>query len=102
MISAQAKTTGLAVTMGSAEAAPSAEDNGEIRRVRYPHAAHDGNSAQISLKPNDLVRIFDVTDSDWAAGVRIDKATMQEVGEAGWFPVSYLFPPEPTSGATLW
>lgn len=70
-----------------------AVDQGEVRVARYDYNPSD-DKAQIVLKANDFVRIFEVTESGWAAGVRLCKETMQEVGDAGWFPAGYLFPPD--------
>lgn len=76
------------------DAPAKAEDNeaGEVRVVRHEYVPRETDKAQIALKTNDLVRIFEVTDSGWAAGVRLCKTSLQEVGEAGWFPAGYLFP----------
>lgn len=70
-----------------------ASEQDEVRIARYDYNPRDTDNAQIVLKANDSVRIFEVTDSGWAAGVKLCKDTMQEVGEAGWFPAGYLFPP---------
>jgi len=78
---------------GGAVAAAIVIDQGEVRVARYDYNPRD-DKAQIVLKANDFVRIFEVTESGWAAGVRLCKETMQEVGDAGWFPAGYLFPPD--------
>jgi len=67
-------------------------NEGEVRVVRHEYAPRETDKAQIALKANELVRIFEVTDSGWAAGVRLCKQTLQEVGDAGWFPAGYLYP----------
>jgi len=69
------------------------EDNSlGTRLVRCDYAPGETDRAQIPLKQNDLVRIFEVTQSGWAAGVRLCRKTGQEVGMAGWFPATYLYP----------
>lgn len=74
-----------------ADSSPS--DHGEIRTVRYDYAPCDTDKAQIPLRQGHKVKVFEVTDSGWAAGVRLCNETQQEVGDAGWFPEGYLFPP---------
>jgi len=73
---------------------PAPADAGETRVARYDYVPRETDKAQIALKTNDLLRIFEVTESGWAAGVRLCRETMQEVGEAGWFPAGYLYPPD--------
>lgn len=66
---------------------------GEVRRARYDYNPREGDKGgQIFLKANDFVKIFEVTESGWAAGVRLCKETKQEDGDAGWFPAGYLYP----------
>lgn len=67
-------------------------EGGEVRVARYDYVPQESDQAQIALKANDLVRVFVVTDSGWAAGVRLSRRTKEEVGEAGWFPAAYLSP----------
>eukprot|EP00927_Polykrikos_kofoidii_P078958 TRINITY_DN7575_c0_g1_i1.p1 TRINITY_DN7575_c0_g1~~TRINITY_DN7575_c0_g1_i1.p1 ORF type:complete len:754 (-),score=128.23 TRINITY_DN7575_c0_g1_i1:90-2351(-) len=67
-------------------------DGGEVRVARYDYVPQETDQAQIPLKANDLVRVYEVTESGWAAGVRLSKRTQEEVGEAGWFPAAYLSP----------
>lgn len=67
---------------------------GQVRMARYDYVPRESDQAQIVLKANDLVKIFEVTEWGWAAGVRLCKDTMQEMGEAGWFPAGYLYPPD--------
>lgn len=69
------------------------DDSGETRIARYDYIPSDTSKAQINIKADDLVKIFQVTETGWAAGVRLCRKTMQEVGEAGWFPAGYLYPP---------
>lgn len=71
-----------------------ATDQGEVRMARYDYNPRESDQAQIVLKSNDLVKIFEVTEFGWAAGVRLCKETMQEIGDAGWFPAGYLYPPD--------
>jgi len=74
-------------------AEPEPEDpDGEVRVVKYEFFPDE--AAQIHLYENDLVRIFEVTPTGWAAGVRICRETKQELGDAGWFPSGYLHPEE--------
>jgi|Transcript_111353 hypothetical protein len=68
-------------------------DSGEVRIAQYDYVPREMDKAQISLQKHDFVRVFEITDSGWAAGVRLSRDTMTEVGEAGWFPEGYLFPP---------
>lgn len=72
--------------------APIAE--GQVRQARYDYNPRESDQAQIILKANDLVKIFEVTEWGWAAGVRLCKDSMTEIGDAGWFPAGYLYPPE--------
>jgi len=88
-----AKKNAVGAQDGGAVAAAIVIDQGEVRVARYDYNPRD-DKAQIVLKANDFVRIFEVTESGWAAGVRLCKETMQEVGDAGWFPAGYLFPPD--------
>mmetsp|Transcript_114953 Transcript_114953/g.325600 ORF Transcript_114953/g.325600 Transcript_114953/m.325600 type:complete len:729 (-) Transcript_114953:36-2222(-) len=81
-------------TAGAAGAAAALKDGGEVRVARYDYVPRETDKAQIALRTNDLVKIFDVTPSGWAAGVRLCKETRKEVGEAGWFPEGYLYPVE--------
>lgn len=67
-------------------------ETGEVRVARYDYIPQDTDRAQIALKANDLVRVFEVTESGWAAGVLLSKRTQEEVGAAGWFPAAYLSP----------
>jgi len=69
-------------------------DMSQVRMARYDYTPRDSDQAQIVLKAHDLVKIFEVTEWGWAAGVRLCKDTMQEIGEAGWFPAGYLYPPD--------
>jgi len=69
------------------------DETGETRIARYDYVPSDTSKAQINIKAEDLVKIFKVTETGWAAGVRLCSQTMQEVGEAGWFPAGYLYPP---------
>lgn len=69
-----------------------AGDVGEVRVAQYDYVPRESDKAQIPLRRHDFVRVFEITDSGWAAGVRLSRETMQEVGDAGWFPEGYLFP----------
>jgi len=82
-------TAAAAATPAKMEAA-----EGEVRKVRYDYIPHETEKAQISLRSNDLVKVFEVTESGWAAGVRLSRETLQEEGDAGWFPAGYLYPSE--------
>jgi len=77
---------------GAAQKAEAEETAGETRVARYDYAPRETDKAQIPLKQNDLVKIFEVTESGWAAGVRLCRKTGQELGAAGWFPATYLYP----------
>jgi len=66
--------------------------DGEVRIAQYDYIPENTDRAQIALKQHDLVRVFEVTASGWAAGVRLSKRTKEEIGEAGWFPAAYLVP----------
>mmetsp|Transcript_72626 Transcript_72626/g.132749 ORF Transcript_72626/g.132749 Transcript_72626/m.132749 type:complete len:735 (-) Transcript_72626:255-2459(-) len=70
----------------------SPSDAGEIRIVRYDYVPSDMDKAQIPLRQGHKVKVFEITDSGWAAGVRLCNETQSEVGDAGWFPEGYLFP----------
>jgi len=73
------------------QAEPEPEDvDGEVRVAKYEFSPEE--AAQIHLYIDDLVKIFEVTPTGWAAGVRICRETKQELGDAGWFPVGYLHP----------
>mmetsp|Transcript_80847 Transcript_80847/g.210624 ORF Transcript_80847/g.210624 Transcript_80847/m.210624 type:complete len:622 (+) Transcript_80847:57-1922(+) len=74
-------------------------DRADLRRARYDFNPRDTDKAQIVLKANDLVKVFDVTEAGWAAGVRICRDTLQEIGEPGWFPSGYLLPLEAPKAA---
>jgi hypothetical protein len=67
-------------------------DSGEVRIAQYDYIPKLSDKAQISLQKHDFVRVFEITESGWAAGVRLSRDTMTEVGDAGWFPEGYLFP----------
>merc|ERR1711972_376805 len=77
-----------------AAAEPTSSGEGTIRMARYAYAPRESDQAQISLIANDLVRVFEVTEWGWAAGVKLCKDTMHEIGDAGWFPAGYLYPPD--------
>eukprot|EP00438_Fugacium_kawagutii_P027443 Skav208094 [mRNA] locus=scaffold1681:146421:151451:- [translate_table: standard] len=72
--------------------------DGEVRIARYDYTPEKGDEAQIKISANDKIRVFQVTESGWAAGVRLCPKTMKEEGDAGWFPAGYL---EPLQGANL-
>jgi len=72
------------------------KDECEVRVALYPYTPTDGDEAQIKIEKNDLIKVFQVTETGWAAGVRICPKTRQEQGSAGWFPVGYL---QPAQGA---
>jgi len=65
---------------------------GETRVVKYDYDPRETDESQIPLRQNDHVKVFEVTDSGWAAGVRLCRNTGQELGAAGWFPATYLYP----------
>jgi hypothetical protein len=65
-------------------------DEYELRVAKFDYMPNGTDKAQISLKANDIVKIFELNSSGWAAGVRVDRSTREEVGEAGWFPAAYL------------
>eukprot|EP00929_Paragymnodinium_shiwhaense_P029260 TRINITY_DN16809_c0_g1_i1.p1 TRINITY_DN16809_c0_g1~~TRINITY_DN16809_c0_g1_i1.p1 ORF type:complete len:810 (+),score=182.43 TRINITY_DN16809_c0_g1_i1:130-2559(+) len=69
--------------------------DGEVRACRFDFTAPEGDRSKISLKADDFVRVFQITETGWAAGVRLDRRTQREIGESGWFPVSYLKPAGP-------
>jgi len=69
-----------------------AGDGSEIRVCRYDYIPRETDKAQIPLRTDDLVRIFETTPSGWSAGVRLNRDTMLEMGDAGWFPAEYLVP----------
>ena len=58
--------------------------------VQFDYTPADGEQVQLAIKATDVVKVFEVTDTGWAAGVKICPKTQQEEGEAGWFPASYL------------
>eukprot|EP00928_Gymnodinium_smaydae_P080290 TRINITY_DN6400_c3_g1_i1.p1 TRINITY_DN6400_c3_g1~~TRINITY_DN6400_c3_g1_i1.p1 ORF type:complete len:823 (-),score=174.34 TRINITY_DN6400_c3_g1_i1:319-2787(-) len=72
-------------------------EGGEVRVARFDYQPQEADKAQIALKANDLVRVFEVTSTGWAAGVRLSKKTKEEVGDAGWFPAAYLSPQGPAA-----
>lgn len=65
---------------------------GEVRIALYDYVPAEGEEAQIKISQNDYIRVFQVTETGWAAGVRLCRKTMQEEGDAGWFPAGYLQP----------
>uniref|UniRef100_A0A7S4QYS0 RING-type domain-containing protein n=1 Tax=Alexandrium monilatum TaxID=311494 RepID=A0A7S4QYS0_9DINO len=75
------------------------EPAGDTRVACYDYAPQDTDKAQIPLKKNDLVKVFEVTESGWAAGVRLCRKTGRELGVAGWFPATYLYPADHTDTA---
>jgi hypothetical protein len=90
--SPKAKSGQEARSNGSEFARPEGDDvAGEIRVAKYDYVPQE-QTGQIALKANDLVRVFEVTESGWAAGVRLSKRNKEEVGEPGWFPAAYLAP----------
>lgn len=102
--SGSAGVAGAEATAAQKSEPPPAEDcqepPGETRVARYDYAPRDTDKAQIPLKQNDLVKIFEVTESGWAAGVRLCRKTGQEQGVAGWFPATYLYPADHVDVAT--
>lgn len=75
----------------AAEPEPAQEtDKEEVRVAKFDYIS--GDQAQLQLLTNDLVKVFKVTATGWAAGVRLCHTSMQEMGDAGWFPVGYLHP----------
>lgn len=72
------------VTMNS----NSDDEEFEIREVRYDFEGVE--ASQLSLRQGDMIKIFEVTGSGWAAGVKIYPESLEEIGEAGWFPSDYL------------
>jgi hypothetical protein len=82
----------------SAEAEP--EDQGpqgddaeeEVRVVRHDYIPEEAAMTQLKLKAQELVKIFEYTDTGWAAGIRVCQITKAEIGEPGWFPAGYLHP----------
>lgn len=48
-----------------------------------------GCPSMLSLKANDVVKIYDTMPTGWAAGIRLD-SFMEEDGDPGWFPIRYL------------
>mmetsp|Transcript_58190 Transcript_58190/g.138567 ORF Transcript_58190/g.138567 Transcript_58190/m.138567 type:complete len:651 (+) Transcript_58190:168-2120(+) len=65
--------------------------DGEIRRVRYDYNPREGEG-QLPLTSGAFVKVFEVTESGWAAGIAVDPQTLQEAGDPGWFPDCYLYP----------
>eukprot|EP00913_Durusdinium_trenchii_P014700 g13790.t1 len=47
------------------------KDECEVRVALYPYTPTDGDEAQIKIEKNDLIKVFQVTETGWAAGVRI-------------------------------
>lgn len=81
------------VSEPAAEPEPAAavpSDQEEVRVAKFDYQS--GDQAQLPLLTNDLVKVFKVTSTGWAAGVRLCPTTMQEVGDPGWFPEGYLHP----------
>jgi len=68
---------------------PESEEENEIRIVKHTFD-NNGDPTRLCISKNDMVKIFDVTDSGWAAGVRVDPDSLAEIGNPGWFPVEYL------------
>lgn len=71
-------------------------EQGEVRMVKYDYNPGGDDKAQIILRTNDLVRIFEIMPTGWASGVRLSRQ-LQEVGDPGWFPIAYLHPDEYTA-----
>lgn len=68
---------------------PTSEETEEIRTVKHTFD-NAGDPTRLCISKNDMVKIFDVTESGWAAGVRVDPASLAEIGNPGWFPTAYL------------
>lgn len=88
----QQRNHGLKVSEPAAEPEPIpvSSEQEEVRVARFEYNSSD--QAQLKLMINDLVKVFKVTSTGWAAGVRLSPTSMQEQGEPGWFPVGYLHP----------
>eukprot|EP00929_Paragymnodinium_shiwhaense_P055464 TRINITY_DN27788_c0_g1_i1.p1 TRINITY_DN27788_c0_g1~~TRINITY_DN27788_c0_g1_i1.p1 ORF type:complete len:804 (+),score=168.89 TRINITY_DN27788_c0_g1_i1:277-2688(+) len=67
-------------------------EGGEVRVARFDYTPQEEGNGQICLKAQDLVKVFEITESGWAAGIRLDRKTREEVGKPGWFPAAYLTP----------
>jgi len=67
-------------------------DRRDIRVAKFDYNPAHSLKAQLPLKANDCVRVMEVRDSGWAAGVKICRETSRELGQAGWFPIEFLFP----------
>lgn len=81
-------------TSGPADVSGAAEDRTSVRVAKYDFLPTGTDRVQLALKADDLVKVIEVTESGWAAGVRLSKETGEEVGEPGWFPVGYVSEPE--------
>jgi len=66
--------------------------DGEVRIAMYDYSPAEGEEAQIQIRKDDHIKVFQVTATGWAAGVRVCRKTGQEQGDAGWFPAGYLHP----------
>jgi len=64
----------------------------KVRVVRHDYIPEEAAKTQLELKSQELVKIFEFTETGWAAGIRICKTTKAEIGEPGWFPAGYLYP----------
>lgn len=72
------------------EPPPADEDDAVDLRIVKHNYTPVNPSDQIALKKGDLVQVYEVTESGWAAGILKDKKTMTDIGEAGWFPIGYV------------
>lgn len=62
----------------------------QVRCVKFDYEPTD--KAQIILRAGDLVKVYKITPTGWAAGVKICPHNKTELGDAGWFPEGYLHP----------
>jgi len=69
-------------------------NEGEVRVAMCDYIPSEGDEGQIRINRDDYIKVLQVTDNGWAAGIRLCRTTLREMGEAGWFPKGYLKPPE--------
>ncbi|CAE7200588.1 unnamed protein product [Symbiodinium microadriaticum] len=65
-------------------------DDSEVRVAVYDYTPAEGVEGQIAICKGDLLKVFKVTETGWAAGVKTCRETKADIGEVGWFPAGYL------------
>jgi hypothetical protein len=61
-----------------------------VLRVLFTSFPLVSSVGTIPLVSGDLVRVTNRTDNGWIAGHRVDPLTLQDLGQNGWFPETYV------------